>query len=228
MNYFAHGIRFLDRPWFLAGTAVPDWLSVADRTVRLRDRMLEPFLESDDTDLRDFASGVKQHLHDDEWFHQTRGFYEVTSGVADIFRKHLGKSDGFLPGFLGHILTELLLDRLLIERDPEQLQRYYRSIQDAEANRVQELVNRIAPRQTERLAHFVTLFSQIRFLEDYLETRLLLRRLNQVLERVKLNRLPDSAIEILDDAWEFIQLRVWELLPDTHFQLETSPGRTTT
>ena len=28
VNYFAHGLRFLNRPHFLAGTAVPDWLSV--------------------------------------------------------------------------------------------------------------------------------------------------------------------------------------------------------
>ena len=31
MNYFAHALPFLDRPYFVAGTAVPDWLTVADR-----------------------------------------------------------------------------------------------------------------------------------------------------------------------------------------------------
>ena len=36
MNYFAHGHRFVDDPYFLAGTAVPDWLSVVDRKVRVR------------------------------------------------------------------------------------------------------------------------------------------------------------------------------------------------
>src|SRR3984957_18435669 len=40
MNYFAHGIRFVDRPWFLAGTALPDWLSVIDRRVRLRPKVM--------------------------------------------------------------------------------------------------------------------------------------------------------------------------------------------
>jgi hypothetical protein len=48
MNYFAHGIRFLDRPWFLAGTATPDWLSVADRKVRLREKFLVPNLDHPD------------------------------------------------------------------------------------------------------------------------------------------------------------------------------------
>ena len=36
MNYFAHGRHFIDQPYLLAGTAVPDWLNVVDRSVRAR------------------------------------------------------------------------------------------------------------------------------------------------------------------------------------------------
>ena len=36
MNYFAHGRRFVEQPYVLAGTAVPDWLNVVDRKVRVR------------------------------------------------------------------------------------------------------------------------------------------------------------------------------------------------
>ncbi|MCH8922518.1 MAG: hypothetical protein IIA67_05150 [Planctomycetes bacterium] len=36
MNFFAHGRLFLDEPYFLAGTAVPDWLNVVNRRVRAR------------------------------------------------------------------------------------------------------------------------------------------------------------------------------------------------
>ena len=43
MNYFAHGYAFVDDPWFLAGTAVPDWLNVSDRGVRVRERQAEPW-----------------------------------------------------------------------------------------------------------------------------------------------------------------------------------------
>ena len=38
MNYLAHGWRFANDPYFLAGTAAPDWLSVIDRKTRLRSR----------------------------------------------------------------------------------------------------------------------------------------------------------------------------------------------
>ena len=42
MNCLAHGINFLDRPWFLVGTGMPDWLSMVDRKVRLRPKHIDP------------------------------------------------------------------------------------------------------------------------------------------------------------------------------------------
>ena len=43
MNFFSHGFRYLDQPYLLAGTAVPDWLSYVDRKIRARRRLAEPF-----------------------------------------------------------------------------------------------------------------------------------------------------------------------------------------
>lgn len=217
MNYFTHGVRFLDRPLFLAGTAVPDWLSVADRTVRLREKRLQWDHLPDDDPLREFSAGVRQHLHDDEWFHRSRAFYEVTSEVADLFRAHLGPEDGFRPGFLGHIATEMLLDRLLIERFPESLAHYYAALDRIDPHEIQALVNRIGPKETHRLAVFVDAFRQVRFLFDYRNSDDLLKRLNQVMRRVKLAPLPLSTAEVLEDSFDVLRRRGWELLPEDQF-----------
>ena len=48
MNYFAHGRPFVDDPYFLAGTAVPDWLNVVDRRVRVRSKQARLFVDSAD------------------------------------------------------------------------------------------------------------------------------------------------------------------------------------
>ena len=50
MNYFAHGRTFIDDPYFLAGTAVPDWLCVVDRRVRARSKPASDLIR--DSDLR--------------------------------------------------------------------------------------------------------------------------------------------------------------------------------
>ena len=83
MNYLAHGIRFLDRPLFLAGTAVPDWLSVVNRRVRVRSKRVQPIVaESSDPSIQEVGGGILQHHADDDAFHRSELFQrlEVSGG----------------------------------------------------------------------------------------------------------------------------------------------------
>ncbi len=219
MNYFAHAVRFLDGdPYFLAGTATPDWMAVADRPVRVRARLALPVAEQDPEErTRQVALGALQHLHDDAWFHATRGFAEVTGTLARRFREHFGPDDAMRCGFLGHIVTELLLDAALIERQPALLDRYYQRLREVDPEGVQGAVNRMARGRTCRLSLFIPLFLRERFLFDYLEDRTLLARLNRVLQRVQLPPLPDTAAELFPDARCLVRARVGDLLPAAHF-----------
>ena len=217
VNYFAHGMRFLDRPHFLAGTAVPDWLSVADRGVRVRPKLVEPLLGDDPGPASDVAAGILQHFHDDQWFHATRGFAEVSASLTRAFRETLGDDEELRAGFLGHIVTEMLLDAVLIERNPQVLDDYYAALDRIDPGCVQGVVNRAARKATERLAPLIVLFARERFLHDYRESPRMLYRLNQVLRRVKLHPLPEAAVGVLDAGRELVAGRVDELLPRRHF-----------
>lgn len=217
MNYFAHALHHLDRPYFVAGTAVPDWLSVADRQVRLRPRQLEPWFDCADAIQAEIAAGAARHLHDDGWFHATRGFTEVTGQLTHLFRNELGADDKYHCGFLGHVGMELLLDAILIERFPQEFERYYAVLADIDPAEVQGAVNRMARQPTERLAWFVELFRQHQFLRDYSDDNLLLVRLNQVLERVKLSPLPADAVTLLAESRNIVRQRFDDLLPAEHF-----------
>ena len=57
MNYFAHGRAWIDDPYMLAGTAVPDWLNVVDRRVRVRSRQAALHCESADVRVARLAAG---------------------------------------------------------------------------------------------------------------------------------------------------------------------------
>ncbi len=217
VNYFAHGLRFLDRPYFLAGTAIPDWLSVADRRVRMRERLVIPFADASGTPQAEIAAGVLQHLHDDNWFHKTRGFAELTAEVAALFRSVLGNEDGFRPGFLGHIATELLLDAALISRGDDQLDRYYSVMSTVDPNMIEDVVNQMAKNQTDRLALVILAFRHVQFLRDYVDSSRLLYRLNQVMSRVKLPGLPDEIEQVLETARQLVKTQVHTLLPPEHF-----------
>jgi hypothetical protein len=218
MNYFAHGMRFLDRPYFLAGTAAPDLLSAIDRGVRLRTRTAEPVTGDDDPRVADFARGVMQHLADDDWFHCTRGFAETTGELASAFRRIIGAEHPTPASFLGHIVIEMLLDAELIRRHPELLDAYYEAFSAVDPAVLQDAANRCAARgRTDRLIEFVPLFLRERFLADYPETPGLMRRLNQVLKRVKLTPLPEESVAALEFGRELVVRRFHDLLPPEQF-----------
>ncbi|MBW3538922.1 MAG: hypothetical protein KY476_01505 [Planctomycetes bacterium] len=221
MNYFAHGVRFLDRPWFLAGTAVPDWLSVADRRVRMREKRVAPLAESSAGAVGELAAGVLAHLDDDRWFHQTPGFYETTGMLTRLFREALPE-EGHRPGFLGHIAMEVLLDAVLIERDPPALGRYYAALDEIDPAVVEQTVNHMSPLQATNLAAFIEAFRRSRFLFDYCQPQGVLYRLNQVLGRVKLRPLPETFVSALRDALEIVRLAQPTLLPAEFFTTDNT------
>ncbi|NQV27032.1 MAG: hypothetical protein HQ518_22005 [Rhodopirellula sp.] len=218
MNYFSHAIRFLDRPVFAVSTGLPDMLSVADRSVRLRSRRMEPFLETASPFETEVAAGALQHLEDDAWFHKTRAFLETSAELTRLFRDTIGAGDGMRCSFLGHIVTELQLDGVLAERYPTLLDRYYELMGDADAVAIQSCVNRMAAKQTERLAVLIPKFHQEQFLRDYSDPSRLRFRLNQVMLRVRLESLPEVLEEALAESWRIVESRAEVLLPPEYFE----------
>lgn len=212
MNYFAHGRPFIDDPYFLAGTAVPDWMNVVDRRVRVRERYAAQHVAAADPRIASLARGIVQHHRDDAWFHETRAFTDLSWRTTVVVRDALPADDGFRPSFLGHILVEILLDATLIEEDPGRLEHYYESMQAVDARLIESAINRMVPTGTERLAQMIPLFSRERFLSDYLDDAKLTFRLNQVMRRVKLPTLPDLFREILPGLRREVTARRDELL----------------
>jgi hypothetical protein len=216
MNYFAHGIRFVDRPWFLAGTALPDWLSVIDRRVRLRAKLILQRANGSGSIDAEMAAGACQHFEDDRWFHKTRAFAEVTAQLARLFRDFLGVGDNFRCGFLGHIASELLLDGVLIERHPELLDRYYSVFARLDAARLTEVIGDLAGQPVD-VGHWLPIFCREQFLRDYADSVRLAYRLNQVLRRVKLDPLPAGIEEPLSAGRSIVRANADGLLPASHF-----------
>ncbi|HVX60802.1 MAG TPA: hypothetical protein VHC19_09375 [Pirellulales bacterium] len=215
MNYFAHGRPFVDDPYFLAGTALPDWLNEVSRRVKARSKHAQAFVEDADPRLAALARGIVQHHADDGWFHETAAFAELSWKLTVLVRDALPPDDGLRPSFLGHILVELLLDSLLIADEPERLEAYYAALTAVDPGFVEQAVGRIATAAPERLAQFVPLFIQERFLWDYGDDGKLWFRLNQVMRRVKLPPLPEAFCTLLPEARRLVAERKAELLAPT-------------
>ncbi len=207
MNYFAHALPYFDRPYMMAGTAIPDWMAVADRSVRVRTKHAEAFLDDPDPETAAVARGVLQHLRDDAAFHGTRPFAETSLALTVQVRDVLEGETGMRPAFLGHLLTEVLLDASLIADDVDRVDEYYRVLGSVDAERVEAAFNRMAPNPTRRLAVFIELFLRERILRDYLEDAKLWVRLNQVMRRVRQQTLPERFMTILPAARRLVDQR---------------------
>jgi hypothetical protein len=188
MNYLAHGWRFAGEPYFLAGTAAPDWLSVIDRKVRLRSKRAAA------------------------WFHATPAFNELNLAFAVEIRDALPGDEGFRPSFLGHVLVELLLDATLAEEEPQRLDDYYAALAALDPAATQRAISHLATQPTERIALLIPRFASERFLYDYLDDAKLLTRLNQVMRRASLPQLPPALAQVFPAMRERVRARRAKLL----------------
>jgi len=212
MNYFAHARPFLDSPYFAAGTAVPDWLCVLDRRMRVRPQAAQALVSHPDERIAAVAGGIVQHRHDDGWFHQTRAFAELNIQLTAAVRDVLPQDDGFRPSLLGHILVEILLDAALIAAAPEQLDAYYEALHSIDPQLVGDAINPVTTRPSELWPVFIPHFCAERFLYDYQEDAKLLARLNRVMRRVHMQPLPDEFLTVLPAARHAVARRREELL----------------
>ena len=215
MNYFAHGRRFTDEPYFLAGTAVPDWLNVVARRVKVRSKHARWFVDDADPRVAALARGIQQHHADDGWFHGTRAFAELSWDFTARIRDRLPADDGLRPSFLGHILVEILLDACLIERSPGELEPYYKAMAAIDSRWLEVAVGRMATGNPELLGDFIPLFIRERFLWDYLDDGKLCYRLNQVMRRVGLPLLPQTIGDLIPEMRRVVAQRQHELLCPT-------------
>jgi len=212
MNYFSHALPFLADPYFVAGTSVPDWLAVVDRGVRVKAKNVEPLVAHPDSQTAAVSRGLLQHFRDDSQFHKTRAFVETTLELSAAVRRVLAADSGFRPSFLGHVLIEVLLDWTLAEDHPGGLDAYYRALESVDPGAVQEAVNRMSARTTDRLAPMIFLFCQERILWDYGQDDKLLQRMNQVMRRVGFAQLPEGVQELFPAARQLIRRRQHELM----------------
>lgn len=224
MNYFAHALPFLDRPYVAVASGVPDMLAVVERHVRVRSKHVISFVDHPDPIQADVARGMLQHFRDDVRFHATPAFAELNVSLAMAVRDALGGESSMRPRFLGHLLVEVLLDAALAERRPERLEAYYRALAAVDPEAIQTALNRMSQRPSFYLADMIRAVARERFLWDYLDDSRLMIRLNQVLRRVGLEPLPAGFEPLLADARQAVAQRQNELLagiPTPHARRNT-------
>ena len=103
---------------------------------------------------------------------------------------------------------------MLSELKPAALDYYYELVEAVDPTRLQDMVNKIAPKHTEALVPFLKRYCEDPFLRDYLSDSGLAYRLNRVLARVKLPVLPDEAAEVIGKSRVLVRDELASLVGD--------------
>jgi hypothetical protein len=212
LNYLAHGYKYIDDPYFLAGTALPDWLSVVNRKIRVREKLAMQWIEHDDSARARFAQGVVQHHRDDEWFHQNPAFVLLNQRFLKDVRRYMPSANSMAVWFLAHVLIELLIDAALSDNDGDILETYYLAITQVPPDWIAQQVHAMTGREADRLEWMVGRFNEVQFLRDYQDDRLLLYRLNQVMQRAGLEALDENVAEFFPLARTLVRENLTELV----------------
>lgn len=219
MNCFSHALPSLDNAYVATGCCIPDWLSAADRKCRVREKKTIPFLDHEDPEIAAIAKGIVNHHRDDHWFHTNQTFQQMNIQFAVEIRDLLGDVRGMRTGFFGHVLIELFLDAWLQERFPGKLELYYDLLDTIDPEKIQETVNLIAAKPTEKLAKAIRGVIKERYLFDYVDDAKTLYRINRVLQRIGLDQIDDDILPWMKEARQRVYDRVPDLLDQYAIEL---------
>ncbi len=211
MNYLAHGFRHVHDPWFVAGTALPDWVRVLDRRARVSVETLTPFADADDPRVRSLARGALRHHDDDRVFHGSAVFGETRRAVAETLRPIAREEDGHRPWFLSHLVVEVQLDASLADESPRRVDDYYAALATIAPDEIESAARVVAPDAAAGLARLVRRFVDERFVADYADPAKTVRRLDRVVRGVGQPPLPASLADAMPAARALVDARRDEL-----------------
>lgn len=191
MNFLAHHFFYAtDNPHHNAGLILPDWSRSAEGK-----RKLEWDSSTEHKPFMALWEGCKKHYEADGWFHDCQYFIESTA----LIEKDLAllQEDGLLltqrKWFLAHILSEVLLDRLIMEKHPLALDIFYKDLNAVPFTDIESFLLQAGKDNMGRFPQGHAGFLSSEFLRFYSSYDGLTESLNRVVQRTK--QLPFSKEE---------------------------------
>lgn len=171
MNFLAHYLlatEHLPSPTplssYTVGVTLPDLLPLASARMRQASLALAPQTAAQD---RALLAGVLTHLETDTAFHKTAAFAEAQTVIGDLILYAGFTGIRVRRFFLAHILTELVLDAVLLRRDSSLPYRFYAAFIPAELHAAYQWTEATLGRSVPHLPAVLTRFAQSQYLFSY-------------------------------------------------------------
>lgn len=185
LNYLSHYFcEYPDqRPYFVLGLILPDLVrELEPRKIRFVPEELQTALDQRGHDLNE---GIIRHLQVDEMFHQSNFFHEKVAQIKDwLLRYEYETIPSRIPVF-AHVLLELMIDRVLILRDPRPMEDFYTLLEQVEEEALAHYFEQNGlVQQPSAVYRRVRYFCKDRFLYRYTDNAMMLYALNVLNQKV--------------------------------------------
>ncbi len=195
VNYLAHHFLYANEDsLFNVGLILPDLSRRASGR-----RKVSLLQQSDNREWLSLQAGCECHYEADAWFHECDYFSQVSTKI-DAWITDQKRTGLFLmqrSWFLGHILAEMLLDRLIIDAYPHSLDHFYRDLNAVELATLCGFLKAAGKQDTTAFEHMYRGFSESEFIRHYRYNEGLVESLSRLVQRTKQNGFSDSEKDVM-------------------------------
>lgn len=177
LNYFSH-YYFDHREEELHnfGLVLPDFVRNFVKSKRL-----QPILENEDSEhLELLRIGTNRHFERDKKFHASGFFTRVSDGMTNIIKPVFQEVNIPRYWFASHLLTEMMLDRVLISENKEMADAFYRDLELANTGVIDMFLQNRGIDETGVFFERVTRFNQAKYLLQYVKDEAMVYSLNRI------------------------------------------------
>jgi hypothetical protein len=185
LSHFYHEIPVSD-PYFTVGIILPDILSNysfrAHETVKLH---VAKIADSDDEEILALSRGARRHYEVDGFFHNSEFFDRNVEAIKQmILPLGLQPFQKRLYAF-AHVALEIILDRTILDQEPEICDQMYALLAKARPEVVTEFISiNTTASNPAGVADHLAKFIEHKFLYDYLDDDRLVELLGRINSRL--------------------------------------------
>lgn len=180
MNYLAHHFFYASgNAWHNTGLVLPD----LSRHARGRRKLVGAAFESEEH--KALWLGCETHYFADGWFHECAYFTRMNAYLNEELKVLQDRNllRGQRKWFLAHLLSEMLLDRLIMDTHPDAPDHFYSDLKAVDEEQLKDFLLKTGKDDVSTFAEGFRRFRDSEFIRFYREDPGLTDSLNRVIQR---------------------------------------------
>ena len=140
----------------------------------------------DDFEFQNLYAGCSKHYEADKIFHASEFFKWGSKVCVDLLKVTPFQELVERRWFIGHVLFEMLLDRILVRHKPKVLSDFYENLNLADTQTLQKFFILNHSVDIEKFMNFFIHFRRVGYIKNYTDNNLFVYSLNRLFMRAKL------------------------------------------